>query len=128
MLLPSLVVGLAIVGTLMATIMMFASNSTRTARKVAAMGELEDIRNVIRIRTDCSRTHAAWGGSGALVLRDRQGNPVAAQDGANVFVFGKWRVTVTGYDPSSGAITMTVRSGSQPDVALFKTVPFICRP
>jgi type II secretory pathway pseudopilin PulG len=128
MMLPALVVGLAIVGTLMTTIMLFASSSMRTARRVATMGEHEDLRNLIRIRTDCARTHATWGTSGVLVLRDRSGAPLGPVVGSNAMMFGKWRVTPTGYDAATGAIAMTVGGSGEPDVALFKGVPFVCRP
>jgi type II secretory pathway pseudopilin PulG len=127
-LLLGVLVGVLITGILMSMVATIAESSLQTAKKIAAMGTMEDLRNLIRLRLNCEQTLANVQASrGNIVMRDRTGNPIAPTNENGVATVGKWRIVARQWNASTGELSIAVEGPDQPSTPLFRTVPLICR-
>lgn len=129
----SVLVALAISGILALVVASFTRNAVVSAKFIGLMNEKEDIRNLIRVKTDCAQTKLNIG-TGNIVLYDRLGKPIANKNTNNELMIQKWVLRVTAYNALNGAFTITAMhpdrqgaNGAAQFKRLFDTVPFTCK-
>lgn len=131
--LVSLLVGIGVVGILSAVLSEFANTSMKAARKIAQIGEMEDVRRMIRMRLDCGKTLLAIKGAGKSpsTLPLMASNGVAIAEKTSDFVYKlspKIKFKATGRDSKTGAITIVVKVSDSSDFSnLFSnSAPVVC--
>ncbi len=124
----TVMVALAIVGILMAVVMTFAKNSINAAKAIERLGELEDVRRLIRARMDCATTKTRMAGGRNIAFFGRDGQPITATNPTtNEMSVGDWKFTATAYDPTTGRFTVSARHPKQAaESVLFRAVPLVC--
>lgn len=124
----SVLIGLAILGIFVRVVASVADNSMQSAKIIRALNESEDVRNFIRIRTNCGQTKTKNGTKKIKFLYDKSGQPITKVDSEFMY-FDKWKLRITSYSAANGAFGI---EASHPDrqgapQEFFKVAPFTCK-
>lgn len=121
--------GIGLIGVIMASVILgiltfsvaqFARQAIRAATHVAEVGELEDLRRVIRVKLDCTKSRATIVSGGSILLRDANNLPIFQETGTTMKM-GRWSIEARTSGPTD--IPVSVRGPTQPQRELFSPGP-----
>jgi len=122
------IIGLAVCAILATVAAQATGNNLVEAKKVEAIGQKSELRQTIRVRTNCRRTLPQLRrnqGQGAFLL-DRTGRRIDGRTSGPMRV-GNWEFSVASWDRSSGRIAIAANTRDYKTASLFEADPLVCR-